>query len=329
MFLKKRKRFLTKEDIQDTQVASRKYLLKRQQKRIAKIYFIIGALLFSGVIFFCLLSHVFDLRGLDIDRENYQYSLITDDQIMEVFNQQITQKRFLFFSQKNIFVFDDDDFNDQVKKLMQTELVATHKKMNFRLQLRTIESGPAVVFIFDNNYYYLDVTGNLIRPLLEEEILDISLIKLFFSVVELDQPEENLTDINDLQELPSSSSSSSSMAEKVDNTQNAIKNINQEINSLDFLISKIDANKIDFVLEVKKSIEDILPEIKVSAFEFLDPQVSDVRVHTNQDYVIYFDQEIELARQISNLKIILEQKLKNKNIKYIDLRYKDRIYYQE
>ncbi|MFA7662592.1 MAG: hypothetical protein WCX88_01625 [Patescibacteria group bacterium] len=317
---KKKKRFLTEEDIQDTKVASRKYLLKIRQKRFRKIYIILSIVLFFGVISFLLFCKWFNIRGLEIERENAEHSLVTNDQMQSIFENQLDQKKWFIFSQRNIFLFDSEKFKENIIQNINLDVSQVHKKINFKIQLVTTEKKPVAVFVFQNAYYYIDRYGKLIRPLLAEEEPDSDLVKVFFSVIEPVVVEPDLVESKAL---------NGEVSEAVAVTESQPQEIKPEINSLDFLLSKMDESRINFVLNVKQKLITILPNIKIDAFEFLDPQVSDVRVHTNQGYVIYFDQQIELERQISNLKIVLDQKLKNKNIKYIDLRYKDRIYYQE
>ena len=334
MFDKKRNKFFAKEKNKlTTEKVSQRFLLKLRKKRIKKIYSVSVVVLFLGAVVAMFAHNFFDIRGVKIGRENAHFSLVSNSQIEKIFYERCDKVTMRVLAQKNIFLFNSKKLEEEIKQLLGLENIKVSKKIDFKIAIDVVERKPVVNWLFENKYYYIDLDGELIRPLLEGEELDNNIVKIFFSVAGQEEAkiiDPESVDQGEVSEVVEEKDFNLILKNQTDSQiKEGVDKLNQEVSSFDYLLTKIDNNRLNFVLSVREAMSSVLPGVRINAFEFLDPQVSDVRVHTDKDYVIYFDQQIELERQINNLKLILEQKLKNKNIKYIDLRYSDRIYYQE
>lgn len=321
------------EEVEDRgmQIASRRYLENRRKNKLRKLYVFLAIILFIGLVHLVFYSPVFYINELELSRENNQYSLIEDEKFFEIFNQQISQKKLGFLSQRNIFIFDQQEFIKKVNQLSEFNSVNVDKQPNLNINLSIVEQEPVAIFLHENKKYYLGPKGGLIRELSLEEAQkkDDNLVTLFFSVIDdSSETAEQEDDNKNLQEENEEEKVKNILTQNEQEKDTQIKLLEDQIKSFDFLLNNIDKNRIDFVLKIKEMVEKNIEDLKVDRFEFLDPQVSDLRAHTDKDYFIYFDQENDLDLQIINLRTILEQKLKNQQPRYIDLRYKDRVYYK-
>ena len=90
----------------------------------------------------------------------------------------------------------------------------------------------------------------------------------------------------------------------------------------------VDENFLDFMLKIK---EDLFSSVNVGVKEFSFKSGSfDVQALTTEGFKIFFDGKKNPADQAANLKIMLEEKIKEEraNLEYIDLREGNRIYYK-
>jgi len=95
----------------------------------------------------------------------------------------------------------------------------------------------------------------------------------------------------------------------------------------DFILEK-DFNQ--YLLGIKSKLENIDIEIenKISTSQLIS---GDLRIRTKNGWSIYFDKEIPLEKEVEMLRILLDNQLKEVNLKkldYIDLRSDKKIYYK-
>jgi len=108
-----------------------------------------------------------------------------------------------------------------------------------------------------------------------------------------------------------------------------LKNENgREIKLGDFVF---EADYAQYLLDIKYKLESDLG-IKVEK-EILTPQLisGDLRVKTLEGWMIYFDKNIPIGKELKMLDLILKDKLKEikrEDIEYIDLRTDNKIYYK-
>jgi hypothetical protein len=76
------------------------------------------------------------------------------------------------------------------------------------------------------------------------------------------------------------------------------------------------------------TLTDKLPknDIKFKYFQLPEKGSNEVRVVIDRGYSIYFNTQDDFDRQLANLKLVLNEKVKDKKINYIDLRFGNRVY---
>jgi cell division septal protein FtsQ len=93
----------------------------------------------------------------------------------------------------------------------------------------------------------------------------------------------------------------------------------------------LEQDYINYLLSVKEKIKselgiDLEREIRT-------PQIAsgDIRVKTIEGWLVYFDKNIPLAKEIDMLKLVLENKIEQSvrtNLEYVDLRTENKVYYK-
>ncbi|MDP1629670.1 MAG: hypothetical protein Q8L57_03560 [bacterium] len=90
----------------------------------------------------------------------------------------------------------------------------------------------------------------------------------------------------------------------------------------------IDEKPLDFILYLRKNLP---PAVNLSVREFtFKPQSRDVEALTGEGFKIYFDSQKDAGAQLANLKILLDEKIKEERsgLEYVDMREGNRIYYK-
>jgi cell division septal protein FtsQ len=91
----------------------------------------------------------------------------------------------------------------------------------------------------------------------------------------------------------------------------------------------IEASLINFMLEIQKVIIDDL-NMSLVNFEIVNYPTSDINVEMPEDWKIMLDSKLSPQEQISALKKVLDDKIKDQRgqLEYIDLRIGNRVYYK-
>jgi len=90
-----------------------------------------------------------------------------------------------------------------------------------------------------------------------------------------------------------------------------------------------DTGLISFISEIKdKLLDDI--DLRVVDFNISSFPSEDLKVVTNEGWYILFNLQKETADQLTALKAVLDEKIKDarKNLQYVDLRIENRVYYK-
>jgi len=88
-------------------------------------------------------------------------------------------------------------------------------------------------------------------------------------------------------------------------------------------------NTIKFIFETKEFLASEI-NLKILDFDILSFPPEDMKALTNEDWYILFNLQKEAEDQLSALKGVLEEKIKDerKNLEYVDLRIENRVYYK-
>jgi cell division septal protein FtsQ len=260
----------------------------------------------------------------------------TQEEITSFVEEGLLKSRLIFFKQYNYFLISSSNLTNFLSEKIQTrialEKLEIKKEYPNTLSVIIREKEPDTVWQTSSDYYYLDQKGivvlktneneynkgypkivdqNNLLVLIKEQIVNENLItsahllkdKLnainievdFFITPEVDCPEKVITENTNTNE---------------NNNANINQNVNKSVNEPE--------NKNTNTASEECNLKELL---KAS---------SELTVQTKDGYKIIFDIKEDLPSQISKLNTVLETKLKGKlqSIKYIDLRFEDKVYYQ-
>lgn len=119
--------------------------------------FIIFLIVFSFLwaLFF---SDYFDIKKINVEGGGK----ISVDNIRKYANNQLRAKKFIFFSQKNIFLFDKSDYIDFLNSQHSFAYLDVKKKYPDTLNISYNEKPYEITWAEDGKYYYADKEGEII-----------------------------------------------------------------------------------------------------------------------------------------------------------------------
>jgi hypothetical protein len=191
--------------------------------------------------------------------------------------------------EKNMIFFDTKSMEKDLNKEFKLEKLTIEKQWPNTLLIKITEEPYAYIWLENEKYYYSDINGFTLKKAAKDEY----------------KPKEK-------KDLP--------LIVNKTNEEEKVKK--DHIN--------VDKDRIDFILDLynefdKNYSDDLDPE------EFIIPsEANKVTVSLAQGPKVYFDSSGDPKEQLRNLLIVKTQKIKKdfKSKRYIDLRYKDQIYYQ-
>jgi cell division septal protein FtsQ len=297
---------------------------------------------------------------------------ITQDEINNLLNNYLSTKKLYILPNNNWLIFNQEKALSILKEGIANKFVLADaditKKWPNNIKVAVTERIPGLVWISNNEYYYLDIEG------MPTQKID-----------KVDEINKDFPMINDLNNIPVEINRAVisadlisfilSLQDKFPSTGLAIKSYSvpkitcQEVQyKMEKLIQEeIDQTANDKIKEKKKeilkkynngkiTIEEsltLLEEVKneeningntgnsnqteIVKWESVSTPKecnyveinSEINIVTEDGFDVYFDSKLNVDQQINNLKNLLAQKIDNKqNIQYIDLRFNDRIYYK-
>lgn len=103
---------------------------------------------------------------------------------------------------------------------------------------------------------------------------------------------------------------------------------NRKINMGDIMLNK---NYMNYIVKIKKRVEEETNLILKNNFRTPSIISSDIRAKTQEGWEIYFNENVNLDKEIEELKVVLNKKINQKqraDLAYIDLRINNKIYYK-
>lgn len=282
-------------------------------KRInfSKIIIFVFLLVFLYIAYYFFYSPNFRITDIEIKgREN-----ISEYALRNIIEEQFNKSRFLIFNQDNILMFNKRLTRKNIKNSYVLDKLLIKKEYPHKLYVEIEEKVSTVVWVsqHDNieHYYYLDLNGVILGE------IPISEIERMYAKEKInlgEGEEEELIKIS----------------EKEEKEQTILPLIYDQSNSEVKIKEPVLENKvINFIINLYQKFPEDFSEISIKNFATLEPNSSRVHLVTEEGYEIYFESDNDLNSQLHNLKIVLEDKIKNTNsIQYIDLRFDDRVYYK-
>lgn len=279
-------------------------------KVITFVFFV----LFLYVVYYFFYSPNFKITEIEIrGREN-----ISEYALKNIIEEQFNSSRFLIFSQDNIIMFNKRLAKKNIKNSYVLEDLKLNKEYPRKLYIEIKEKVSTVVWtaksVDQQEYYYLDLNGVVLGeiPILEIEKL--------YSREKLKITEgEDTVKIEDRQKAEGEENQRVILPLIEDKSGSEVK-IKEQV---------LDSKAIYFIIELYEKFPQEFPEISIKNFATPEPNSSRVHLVTEGGLEIYFESTKDLVSQLHNLKLALENKIKDlKKIQYIDLRFDDRVYYK-
>ncbi|KKR49195.1 MAG: hypothetical protein UT86_C0001G0167 [Candidatus Magasanikbacteria bacterium GW2011_GWC2_40_17] len=215
---------------------------------------------------------------------------ISEEFVKNLAEKVMSKKRFLFFNGHNIFLVDLNKIKEEIKNKIVLENLDVNSKSQRSLQIKISEKSPKLI-----------LQSNLINA--------SSTIANFFS---LDSEGKIITEAN-----------------KSDNLTLPV--IIFEKNPPNFSLNNqiISQATIEFIYFLNKNIDKVN---NVNISHFLVDGINErvINVQTDEGWKIILDRQNDWQKQVQVLNLLLQEKIKKerKSIKYIDVRYENRSYYQ-
>jgi len=287
-------------------------LSRHKQRRIRrfKFYSLLFVILIIGFGYFFFYSNNFKIEAIEIIGARN----IRSEDIRSIIESQINKRRFLIFKQNNLFIFDNNELRKKINEKYVLDDLKINKDFPRSIKVELKEKISLVIWVSNERYYNLDSNGiaiseliNLNRPKKEELTKKKNSEK-----VEIEQPEPKVFDIKiDDQEFGS--------FPLIYDESNKDVTLGQSITKPEM---------ISIILNLTKKIPEKI-NLNVNYFKIPNPESKEIKAVTLEGWGIYFDTNKDLEGQLNNLKLILDEKIKNRtNLQYIDLRFGNRVYYK-
>ncbi|MFH1366618.1 MAG: hypothetical protein ABIH38_01360 [Patescibacteria group bacterium] len=308
--------------------------------RTLKIHYGLIILLTFGLLYLIFFSEIFQIRFIVVKGA----VKVPAETIESYVREELSGQRLGFLPQSNYFFLDEKSVREKVREKIQAtiglEEYSLDKRFPRTVSVRLKETIPSLTWKTGSDYYYLDKSGIVAQSVAEEEVdKNFPLIEDLNNL--LTAPQEQTVSPQWLASIPEITKDlgdnnlafdhflvpvvrcySPELPVSTDEeiTLNANGNLNENTNA------EIDDNE-NLNLNLNDNINASAPECRLK--DELK-KLTRIDVLMKDGYQIYLATDRNIAVQINNLNLVLTTKLKGKTstLKYIDLRFDNRIYYQ-
>jgi len=299
-----------------------------------QIFYSLAVLIILSGIYFVFYSNYFRINLIKVSgMKNF-----TQEEVTNFVEEGLLQSRLIIFKQFNYFLLSSSQLSNFLSEKIQTRIALDRleikKQYPDSLEVVIKEKEPNTVWQTASEYYYLDQKGIVVSKSNENDynkdyplILDQN--NLLVSIKEQIVDENIISSVHSLKDklkainievdhfiTPEVACPETAITENLNVNENKNNNTNASTN-INKAVNESENDNINTNSE-ECSLKELL---KAS---------SELSVQTKDGYKIIFDVKEDLQSQINKLTTVLETKLKGKlqSIKYIDLRFEDKIYYQ-
>ena len=349
MFRKKKKLRFYKKQVPDGPKYQNPYFPKKKPSALSKIAKRPGIIVYPVFIillgYFIFFFQLFEIKSIEItgNRE------ISRETVESAVQDELNQKRFWFFPQKNYFMAKEGKIEQCLTENFALKSVKVGKDLPNKLTVEIEERIPNVTYATQEKYFYLSLDGmvthhiekeqlnesfpkiidknqnlvkvgerglpenvvSLVIELTEKIIKQTDLEVEFFSVPQISCPTEEVE-----QEITipvntnqNKNSNSNTNTNLNKNTNSANKNTNQNKNS--------NQTYITTTAMVEK-------ETDCNKLDF----ITYIEIKSKDGFEVYFPANDETDQQIIKLSLILSEIEDKSALHYIDLRFGEKVYYQ-
>lgn len=223
---------------------------------------------------------------------------ISQQDIKEIVNQQMGEKRLLFFNQNNLIFFSKKAAKASLASHFFFDNININKKYPETLVIKVEEKISSLIWSNNSGKYYLDLEGNVIRQITADNLV----ISEGEGDTEVIRSEINSGRYPVIQDQS-----------------------NSEIITGQPILAK---DRIDFIIELTKKIKS-QADFSISYYTLASPSINYITLITDEGWLVHFSFENQISNQINLLFSLLYQKIDDRSkLEYIDLRFGDKIFWK-
>lgn len=324
------------------------------------VYIAICLLITTATIYFIFFAGYFTIREVQIEGNQE----LKTEEIKNIVDEAMNKNRFLIFPQKNLLMLSSKKLKNSIeeknKNKFALENLTVEKDYFHTLKIIIKERIPGLVYVEvgEGSFYYLDLKGiaaakldtpeekypkiydqnkreiKLGEATISPELMDfiINLSKAFgektsietesFALPEIKCQEKQYVLEKTKIEGKETSEEKKKKLEILEKYERGEITGEEAMELLETTATNINTNTaIQEVFQIKETFKD-------KPCDYLKI-LTQVNVKTKTGFVVYFNSELDLERQINNLNAVLSEEISDpKLIQYIDLRFNDRVYFK-
>ncbi|MDZ7798374.1 MAG: hypothetical protein U5L76_02020 [Patescibacteria group bacterium] len=303
--------------------------------RKIKVHYGFFILIFFALGYLIFFSEVFQIQFIKVHGAQKTKA----GSIEQMVKQELAKDRFLVFSQKNFFMFNDEKaerlLKEQIQKETGLDQFTLKKKFPRTVKITLKEIIPSITWQRKDNYFYINREGVVAQDVKKEKINPA--FPLIYDVNEFYiSPGDKVINNDILSHLEKIKKSLNTIGLEIERFETPVMtcplipqnetNTNNNTNSDSQTNNNTNNSKLNLNLNKNTNSiysQDCLEQEKLKKTNYIN-------VLTTKEYLIYFDVSEDINSQINLLNTVLKTELKGQeeNLKYIDLRFGRRIYYQ-
>lgn len=292
---------------------------------LSKAAAIFAVILILYGLYYLFYSEKFAIKEINVEGQQN----ISEYAIKNIIEEQFNKSRFLIFKQNNLLLFKKSLAGDNIKKSYVLDKLKINKEFPHSLRVIIDERVSTVIWLSkegeEEEYYYLDLDGIVLGeiPLTEIE-------KLLTNKKTAPLGEESVEVMGLLKETDKKEQSQATKEknnEKLKSIPPYIVDLSGE--KVNIKERVLDKKTINFAITLATKFREIFPDKKIKYFATPKKRSSRLHLITEEGWEAFFESSRDLDEQLTNLKLVIKQKIKNlSRVQYIDLRFGERIYYK-
>lgn len=304
-----------------------------------KIYIILILIIIGWLIYLLFFSQYFLIKKIQIETDNP----VLENNIQEIVSSQLAEKKFLFFRQNNILIFEIKKLKEDIQKRYLLENIEIEKVYFNTLKIKVSEKITALNWITQNRRFLVDFEGKVIREI-PQFIKKLSIPENTSSINTNSQtPQQNIGSKGETSnggEIDDTVSSDTLEPTKDENRSYNNRDVKMEDEKIiviydlenknvtigEQILSKDQIQKIISIIEIFNKIVGV----DILYFELNSSNIYDLVISTKEGWKVYMNITEDIDTQLDNLKLIFDEKFKQdrSSLEYIDLRFGEKVYYK-
>ena len=258
---------------------------------------------------------------------------IPENDFRELVNGYFNEKKLLIFKNNNIFTCNEVGLQQHVTGQYSFENIIVKKEYPNRVYVEVTEKASSFIWSENDKEFLVDKAGEVVKKYLPKyDYLNLPRIFGPYDVITEEILDQEMVIIAEdaLVDLPESEDAASKKEESEELSKDSVEE-EEVIEPKEYQISQrvISSEKASFALKLYEYLKDV-EGIKFSFYEMPSLKSSQLNAVFDSGLKIYFNMDKEPEHQNNTLMFLRNGELKNKinTLKYIDLRFGDRVYYK-